>query len=119
MGDTAAGNEFRLQAALFFGTLFLFLVIWKGDGGYGDLREYLTNTEGMWLKGDLSQPNQPGKYHIHPLGISFLSGPFMLAGAVIEKITNGAIGRRSVAAFSIPVFAAIACLILYRVGREL
>ena len=116
---TSFARQHRLQLTLFLGILVLFLAIWKGDGGYRDLGEYLSNAENMWLKGDLSKPGEPGKYFIHPLGIAFLSGPFVLAGAAIERISGGAIGHRSIAALSIPVFSALACLLLYETGREL
>ena len=117
-------SEFKIlerdaQICLFVGIMLLFLTVWKGDGGYLDLKQYLDNTESIWLKGELSKPGLPGQYYIHPLGISVLSGPFMLAGVVIEKISNGFMGRRAVAAFSIPVFSAFACLLLFKIGREL
>lgn len=116
---TAHATERRLQLRLFCGILLIFLAVWKGDGGYLDLRQYLDNAEGMWLKGDLSIPGEPGHYYIHPLGIAFLSGPFVIAGAVVEKVSGGAISERSIAALSIPVFSALACLLLYKIGREL
>jgi len=119
MDNATAPSEKRLQCGLLIGLLLIFLAVWKGDGGYRDLGEYLNNAENLWLKGDLSRPDQPGHYYIHPLGIAVLSGPFVLAGAVIEKISGGAIGHRDVAAFSIPFFSALACLLLYKIGRLL
>jgi len=74
--------------------------VWKGDGGYRDLGEYLNNTENLWLKGDLSKPGNPDDI-TYILGIEVLSGPFALAGAAIDKISGGLIGVRSIAAFSI------------------
>ena len=112
-------DEKRVQLGLFCGLLLIFLAVWKGDGGYVDLMQYLDNTESLWLKGELSIPGRPGQYYIHPLGISVLSGPFVVAGAAVEKLSGGAVGRRSIAALSIPVFAALACVLLYRIGREL
>jgi hypothetical protein len=116
---TESAIERRLQLRLFCGIMLIFLAVWKGDGGYLDLRQYLDNAEGMWLKGDLSIPGQPGNYYIHPLGIAFLSGPFVIAGAIVEKISAGAVSERSIAALSVPVFSALACLLLYKIGREL
>jgi len=111
--------ERNVQICLVVGIMLLFLTVWKGDGGYLDLKQYLDNTESVWLNGELSKPGHPGQYYIHPLGISVLSGPFMLAGVVIEKVSGGMFGRRAVAAFSIPVFSALACLLVFKTGREL
>ncbi len=126
MTHAPAAGERTIQLALVVGVLLIFLAVWKGEGGYRDLGEYLDNTENLWLKGDVSKPqnalykpNQPERYYIHPLGIAVLSGPFVYAGVVIEKLSFGTIGRRAVIAFSIPVYSALACLLLYKIGREL
>lgn len=122
MNLAAAPGERKLQIGLFTGLMLLFLVVWKGEGGYLDLYQYLDNTENMWMKGNLSAPPEPlsvNGYYIHPLGISYLSGPFILTGAVLQKMSGGAIKRRQVAALAIPVFCALACVLLYNIGREL
>src|SRR3954465_3971634 len=116
-------SECKLQIGLFAGLMLLFLVIWKGEGGCLDLYQYLDNTENMWLKGDTSVKDDPAcsfnGYYIHPLGLAYMSGPFILAGAVLEKISDGAIKRRQFAALAIPIFCALACVLLYKIGREL
>lgn len=105
---------------LFVGVLLCFLSIWKGDGGYADLRGYLDNAERMWLRGDLSEPNTdpaaPKQYNRFSLGLPFLSAPFVYAGALIERLSQGAIGHRAVAALAVPFYGALACVLLWRIG---
>lgn len=115
-------SERIICRCLFAGLLLIFLSVWKGDGGYLDLRQYLDNAENLWLKGDLALPAEAGqarRYYIHPLGSAFMSGPFVLLGAAIEKLSGGAIGGRNLAAFGIPVYGTLACLLLYCTGRQL
>ena len=118
----ARRTEKYLELFLFCGLLLVFLSIWKGDGGYLDLRQYLDNAENLWLKGQLALPGYPGEpahYHIHPLGTAVLAGPFVLLGAFADWLTGGALGARNIAVLCIPVYAAFACLLVYRIGRQL
>ncbi|MBI1852327.1 MAG: hypothetical protein HYR85_18460 [Planctomycetes bacterium] len=110
---------------LFAGLLLCYLAVWKGDGGYLDLREYLDNAERIWLKGDLADPPAPGeaptapkRYSRFSLGLPFLSGPFVYVGALIERVSNGALGTRAITALAVPVFAALAGMLLYEIGQQ-
>lgn len=122
--STSAPNR-SAAAWLFAGLLLCYLAVWKGDGGYRDLREYLDDAERIWLKGDLAYPPAPGeaptapkRYNRFSLGLPFLSGPFVYAGALLERVSGGAIGTRAVAALAAPVFAALAATLLYAIGRQ-
>jgi hypothetical protein len=124
LGSTSATNR-SVAVWLFAGLLLCYLAVWKGDGGYQDLREYLDNAERMWLRGDLSEPPAPGeapdapkRYNRFSLGLPFLSGPFVYAGALLERVSSGAIGTRAVAAFAVPVYGALACVVLLALGAS-
>ncbi|HLX62760.1 MAG TPA: phospholipid carrier-dependent glycosyltransferase, partial [Planctomycetota bacterium] len=108
-----------MRAHLFLGLLLIELAFWKGDGGYLDLREYLDDAERLWLKGDLRLPAEPGappQYNRYSLGLQVLSGPLMLVGAGVQAITQGAIGRRAIAALTVPLLAALAGVLLFEIA---
>ena len=43
---------------IFLGAFLLFLTFFKGDGGYHDPVNYLDDAEGLWLRGDMSRPDE-------------------------------------------------------------
>lgn len=121
--ETFVGSR-RLAVYLFAGLLLAFLAVWKGDGGYRDLREYLDNAERLWLKGDLSEPRGPGesadappRYNRFSLGLPILSAPLVYLGALAERLTDGAVPRRMVAALIVPLLGALAGVLVYLLGR--
>ncbi|MCW8133352.1 MAG: phospholipid carrier-dependent glycosyltransferase [Planctomycetota bacterium] len=110
----------KIRLLLLAGVLLVYLSVWKGEGGYADLREYMDNAERMWLRGDLSDPltppGEPKQYNRFSLGLPFLSGPFVYLGAAVEKLSGGAAGTRGLAALAVPVYGALACVLLYGIG---
>lgn len=124
MSKESLGGSRRLTAHLFVGLFLTFLTVWKGDGGYRDLREYLDNAERLWLKGDLSEPRGPGepadaplRYNRFSLGLPILSAPLVYLGALTEKVTGGAVPRRMVAALAVPLLGALAGVLVFALGR--
>jgi hypothetical protein len=141
----APASKLRAGLLLFCGTFALFLAVWKGDGGYVDLVEYLDDAERLWLHFDLRLPADPmilddikvlrelgqatdaeleemridaekPRYNRYALGLPVLAGPLVWLGAVLEKISGGVIGPRGMAALTIPLLGATACLLLYEIG---
>ena len=55
-------------------------------------------------------------YNQYSLGLAFVSGPFVLIGHALDKITNGLIGARSFAVLIIPVMSALSALLIYEIG---
>jgi hypothetical protein len=135
----------RIRRLLFAGLLLLFLSVWKGDGGYVDLGEYLDDAERLWLKGDMRLPSDPQdvedlkelraigeisdqeldelireaeapRYNRYAIGLPLLSGPLIGLGAGLEKITGGLISPRGTAALTVPLLSVLACVLLYDIG---
>ena len=117
---------------IFLGAFLLFLTFFKGDGGYHDLVYYLDDAQGLWLRGDMARPDefeeidQPDGsvverpvYSQYALGLAFVSGPFVLLGRGLERLTNGAIHARTVAVLIIPLLGALSALLLFEIGRAL
>ena len=125
-------NPSGIRLLIFCGTLLLFLAFFKGEGGYHDLVNYLDDAEGLWLRGDMSRPDETEEvelpdgnvierpvYSQYSLGLAFISGPFVLLGHGLERMTNGAIGARSFTVLIIPIMSALSALLIYDIGRLL
>src|SRR5690349_4142438 len=82
--------EMRASIFVFSGSLLLFLTLWKGQGGYTDIKEYLDDAENLWMRGDMSVPNdyvevddpadpdnviRKPKYNRYAVGLAIVSGP--------------------------------------------
>lgn len=117
---------------IFCGALLIFLAFYKGDGGYHDLVYYLDDAEGLWLRGDMARPGETEEvdlpdgttaerpvYSQYSLGLAFVSGPFVLLSHGVERLTGGAVSARKLAVLIIPIFGALAALLLYEIGCEL
>lgn len=123
--DRNAGpTERRLRVCLAAALLLLFLAVWKGDPHRGtlDMAEYFWNSEALWLRGDMSFVDEQGRgplYHRYPVGLAVLSGPFVLAGHVLDAWTHGLIKQRAVIALVIPLLTVGSVLLIYSLGRAL
>ncbi|HYF49869.1 MAG TPA: phospholipid carrier-dependent glycosyltransferase [Planctomycetota bacterium] len=119
---------------LFFGSLLLFLSIWKGPGGYTDLHEYLDDAERLWTLFNMAvpddfveveDPNDPDnviempRYNRYAVGLAVVSGPLVLLGDRVEKWTGREGVRRQIAAFTVPLLAAFSTVLVFLLGREL
>jgi hypothetical protein len=119
---TASGSRSHDQAlwhlrwALILCLIFSFAAVFKGEPhrGYADIREYFEDAERMWLKFDLSLPgfSEP-HYNRYPLGLAFLSGPFVYLGVLINYVTGGYISTRAVISLIIPLFTMGSALLLF------
>jgi hypothetical protein len=129
--ENATRDRRNIRWLIFFGALFLFLTFFKGDGGYHDLVYYMDDAQGLWLRGDMSRPDEFEEvdtpdgpverpvYSQYSLGLAFIAGPFVWLGRGVEWLSSGGIDGRTVAALLIPVLGALSAVLLYEIGLEL
>ncbi len=116
------GNDARVRGTepwLVIGLMLVFGAFWVGPHGYRDLHEYLDNAERLWLTGSMRLPAplpNGSRYYRYPVGLAIVSGPFVWAGAVLQRISNGWITRRGVIALMIPLAGIAACVLLFRIA---
>lgn len=111
------------------GLALIFCAVYKGPGGYVDQDEYMEMAEQFWLHGSLVAPIlpttsvppaalPPARYHRYPIGLALVSAPFVWAGALGEAVSGGWLAERTVLCLSIPVFALLACALLFSFATD-
>ena len=109
----------RVRILLFAGALALFLAVFKGDGGYGDIQQYLDDAQRMWLSGDLRVPDPDGGFHYQRfvLGLPFLSAPFVWLGHALKIAADSGINERTVSVLIVPILGALAVVLIFEWNR--
>lgn len=108
-----------LRVGLILCLAFSFAAVFKGEPhrGYADIGEYFEDAEHMWLKFDLSIPGPNGpEYRRYPLGLAFISAPFVYLGVLVHRVSGGMISVRAVMSLIIPILGIATCLMLFELA---
>ncbi len=114
----------RARWQIFFGTLLLLAVVFKGIGGYMDLYQYLQDAEHLWTRGTMKLTaeevgNAPNAaYHRFAPGLAVISGPVVLLGVALHYL-NSSISIQGVTTVVIPLAGALAAVLLFEISVHL
>ncbi|MBA3939328.1 MAG: hypothetical protein H0X38_17905, partial [Planctomycetes bacterium] len=119
-----APAPWRSDVMLFAGTLLVLLAWFVGPFGVYDLYEYAQDAEALWLGGRwdmrLEHLGPRGEvYSRFSIGLPILSGPFVLLGAGLERLSGGAFPQRWLMALMSPLASAGAAVALAGIARAL